>query len=247
MGAFWRSQVLARGVGAAAASLLLCTGVAWGTPFGASFSLVETGRVLKRPRAPRIDPPTPPASHEEALARQLNAKWGSQVDRDHQAKFPLADSKHWERVHYSAFEHLTAFRYGEERDVLVTAFTVRTPGTPTSEACLREFEQAALPRLEPFSVRWSDARTVAQNWQRKPIAVHQADGQIQILFTRYRFSAAWTAYPAYRDGCLVYSTVVLWDGGQEIAKRVRDRWVEEGFKRFAPRTTELPERKPRTR
>ena len=214
------------------------------SPLGGAWVFSEARKVLKRPKRVPGDVPSPPASHHEALARQLDARWGSRADRDHQAQFPLVDARHWERVHYRSFEHLTAFRYGGDgSDLIVTAFALRTAEVPTSASCLREFEKAALPQLEPFDVRWADAREVDQKWRKRELAVHQADGEVKVLFSSYRFSAAWTAYPAYREGCLVVATVVLWDGGSEIAKHVRDRWVEEGFRRFAPRTKELPFRR----
>src|SRR6185295_11863369 len=38
------------------------------------------------------------------------------------------------------------------------------------------------------------------------------------------FSAAWAAYPAYPDACLIYGVAVPWRDQGELAKKVRDRF-----------------------
>jgi hypothetical protein len=55
------------------------------------------------------------------------------------------------------------------------------------------------------------------------------DGHVDTLVSRRQFSAAWTAYPAYPDACLVLGMAAQWRGYPEVARQVRDRFIEEGF------------------
>jgi hypothetical protein len=73
--------------------------------------------------------------------------------------------------------------------------------------------------------------------------VHAVDGEFSAAFSTTAFSAAWAAYPAYSDGCLIYAVAVPWRDHPQLAKQVRDRFVAEGFVQVDPKTAERAVRK----
>lgn len=214
------------------------------TEEGASFGSAGAGSAREAKReAPRYD--APPTSHREALERQLEGTWEKKKDKDRLAWFPHVDAPHWKRVRFRGLEHFTGFQYGEDKHLVTGAFVVKTrPGEAvSSQLCMERFEEVALRKFQKHQGKQGQVVETRQTWRRKPLLVHQTDGRLTVFFSRYEFSAAWAAYPAYEDGCLVYAVVSFWNGEEELARTVRDRWVEEGFSRFKPLTREVPERR----
>jgi hypothetical protein len=182
--------------------------------------------------------------HRSALERQLVAGWGWGADTGHQVRVPLPDWQNWQRVRLFGIEHLAAFRYTKQHHTLTAVFTVETSAKqPSSLSCMDAFERRGKPVLAQHGVRITPIAESASRWDQKPVLVHETEGRVTFLFSRYEFSAAWTAYPAYDHGCLVYATVVLWDGQPELARQLLDRFVAEGVAQVRPLTAELPMRK----
>ncbi len=182
--------------------------------------------------------------HEAALLRQLEQGWGFQVDKDNQLRLPLSDTEHWQRVRFRLIDHFTGFRYGKDRHLVTVAFVVDTPPDEkqTSESCMARFEASAIEKAETAGARYREVRGKTLRWKKKPLLVHSTDGSLDFFFRHYEFSAAWAAYPAYRDACLVYAVVVQWEGYPELARKVRDRWVDEAFVAIKPLTRTRPYR-----
>lgn len=201
-----------------------------------------------RARAPKqrvaVAAPLPEiVDHRSALERQLAAHWGWGADKDRQVRVPLPDWQNWQRVRLFGVEHLTAFRYTKQHHTLTAVFAVETRAQkPSSLTCMDEFERRGFPLLQRHGVQIEPIATQQAKWQERPVLVHETEGRVTFLFSRYEFSAAWTAYPAYDHGCLVYATVVLWDGQPDLARRVLDRFVAEGVAQVHPLTASLPSR-----
>lgn len=201
---------------------------------------------------PRPKPPTPSSvtvkepggdaadPGEAALLRQLEGAWGKRHDKDDQVLLPMPDSAHWKRVRYWGVEHFVGFRYGNDHHVLAIGFVQEVPaGTPvTTDTCMRRFEQWGRPQTKPFNVKFGPFAVHHQRWRNQRLEVHAVDGEFSAAFSTTSFSAAWAAFPAYTDGCLIYAVAVPWRDHPELAKRVRDRWVTEGFVQIDARTTE---------
>jgi hypothetical protein len=199
----------------------------------------------------RPKPPTPSSvtikepggdatdAQEAALYRQLDEAWGQRNDKDDQLLVPLPDSDHWKRVRFWGVEHFVGFRYGNEHHLLAIGFVQEVPaGTPvTSDTCMRRFEQWGRPQTKPFDVKFGPFSVEHQRWRDQRLEVHLVDGEVSVGFTTTSFSAAWAAYPAYSDGCLIYAVAVPWREHPELAKQVRNRWVKEAFKQIEPKTT----------
>jgi hypothetical protein len=80
------------------------------------------------------------------------------------------------------------------------------------------------------------------SWNDKPLLIRWLDGRVSFAFSTRSFSAAYAAYPAYPDACIVYALAVPWETRPELAQRVRDRWVQEGFTRLRALTSVKPSR-----
>lgn len=104
------------------------------------------------------------------------------------------------------------------------------------------FEARAIQELDAFGGKRTKIREKNGTWREQELLIHAADGELDVFFKTYRFSVAWAAYPGYSNGCIVYSTVVLWGDEPKLAMKVRDRWVREGFERYVAHTAELPYR-----
>jgi hypothetical protein len=183
--------------------------------------------------------------HQAALRRQLASPWGYRTDKDEQIQVPLPDWEHWKRVRYWGIEHFVGFRYGKEHHAMAIVFVQdASSGEATdSRSCLRHFELWARPQLGPYDVKLQPASERKMAWRGQPTYVRSLDGSVSFGFSKRGFSAAWAAYPAYPSACLVYAIAVPWDTQPELARRVRDRWLSEGFGQIVTLTAERPYRK----
>jgi hypothetical protein len=92
-------------------------------------------------------------------------------------------------------------------------------------------------------VKFSDTRFTQSTWRGHRIMVKSMDGYVDLGFDRKRFSAAYAAYDAYPNACLVFGVAIPWRDQKELAQKVRDRWIKEGVPRIAPLTPTRPYRK----
>lgn len=203
------------------------------------------------PSAP-MRPPTPatvtakePGGDAEdperaALERLLGEVWGARTDKDEQLLAPMPDRDHWKRTRYFGFDHLVGFRYGNEhRAMIAVRVQDLPPGTPVkSETCMRAFEDWARPQIAGFDVKLQPLPTKVVRWRGQPLVIQSVDGWVSWGIGSADFSVAWAAYPAYKDGCLIYGVALPWRDQPVLAKRVRDRWVNEGFVGFEALTAE---------
>jgi hypothetical protein len=184
-------------------------------------------------------------SHEAVLMRLLNAPWGARNDRDDQVLAPLLDWEKWRRVRFWGFEHFTGFRYGKDHHVMTVAFVQELPaGTAVrSETCMRKFEAWGRPQIKGFDVKFDEFKVKWTKWRNQPLMISYVDGKLNWGLSRVEFSAAWAAYPAYPNACLIYAVGVPWREHERLAQKLRDRWVDEGFALFEAKTSERPYRK----
>lgn len=210
------------------------------------------------PKQPPGQPPTPETisndepggdafdPHRAALLRQLSEPWGLRNDKDDQIHAPTVDWKNWKRVQFRLVKHFTGFRYGKEHHVMALVFLLDVPpgSHQTSESCMNRFEAWARPQLSDYEVTFGEFKSTLKRWRDEPLQVNYVDGHVDVGLQRYKFSVAWAAYAAYPDACLIYAVAVPWFEQGELAQRVRDRWVKEGFQHMQPLTESRPFRKP---
>jgi hypothetical protein len=190
-------------------------------------------------------PPAVPDAHETALLHQLHDRWGWQEDKDGQLRVPMPDQGNYERVRYWAFDHFVGFKYGDDYDVMNVVFIQDAPKDAPfdSQTCLRRADKWGYPQLKSFEVKLEPPRFTQSQWQGKHILVESLDGYVDFGLERHRFSAAYAAYPAYPDACLVFGVAVPWRKHEDLAKQVRDRWVKEAIPQIRPMTPTRPTRK----
>ena len=210
------------------------------------------------PKQPPGQPPTPATvsndqpggdafdPHKAALLRQLSEPWGLRNDKDDQLHVPTPDWKNWKRVRFRMVNHFTGFRYGKEHHVMALAFLLDVPpdSKQTSESCMNRFEAWARPQLSDYEVTFGEFKSSLKRWHNAPLQVNYVDGHVDVGLQRYEFSVAWGAYAAYPDACLIYAVAVPWFKQGELARKVRDRWVAEGFQNMRPLTPLKPVRLP---
>ncbi len=184
------------------------------------------------------------SKHARLLRRALEAGWGWRSDKDDQVHVPLLDWRRWKRVRYWGIEHLMGFRYGSAHDALTITIPVPLPeGTPGSAAaCMQAFETLAVPLARKYEVVLGPTRTRRTMWRGERLLIKWVDGHVDFGFRHRDFSAAWAAYPAYGDGCLVYAVSVQWNGEEQLARKLRDRFVAEGFEHVDTLTQVRPSR-----
>ncbi len=184
--------------------------------------------------------------HWVALQRMLSERWGRRADRDDQLLVPLADAGNWKRVRFWLIDHFTGFRYGEDINAVnvVLVQDVEAGVTPTAELCMKNAERWARPQMRSFDVRMGPIQSRKAEWRGDEVPVRTADALVDYGFGPMQFSAAWVAYPAYENACLVFAFAVPWGEHRELAQQVRERWIEEGVRKIKPLTDERPQRKP---
>lgn len=179
-----------------------------------------------------------------ALSRLLEAAWGARADKDDQLLVPLPDAENWKRVRFFGVDHFVGFRYGNDHHALVAVFVQEADGVaePTSAECLKRFEAWGRPRVRAFDVDFQPFSVKHARYRDRPRIAYTMDGSVLLGFSRPEFSAAWTGYSIYRGACLISSIAVPWRKHPDLARRVRDRFVEEGFALLEPKTEGAPYR-----
>jgi hypothetical protein len=179
-----------------------------------------------------------------ALKRQLEMPWRWAMDKDGQVNVPMVDADNYKRVRYWAIDHFTGFRYGDDYHVMNVVLVQDIPegAVMDSRQCMSQAEKWGRPQLKNFEVKLGNPEVHESQWRGQPIVVKSLDGYLDFGFERRKFSAAWAAYPAYPDACLVFGVAVPWGKHPELAAQVRDRWVKEAVPRIQARTKTKPHR-----
>ncbi len=183
--------------------------------------------------------------HLAALTELLSAPWGERNDKDDQLRAPTPDWERWKRVRFWGVQHFTGFRYGNDHHVMAVVFVQPAEGQPVdSKSCLRRFEAWGHGKAQSYEVKLSPMRTRRREFRGEPMWVKSVDGYVDLGASREYFSGAFAGYPhVYEDACLIYAVAVPWRGHEAAAKRLRDRWVLEGFQRMRPLTEAMPVRR----
>jgi hypothetical protein len=208
------------------------------------------------PTQPPGAPPTPASvtradpggdaadPHAAALQRLLAGPWGQRSDKDDQLLVPLPDAENWKRVRYWGVDHFVGFRYGSDHHAIVVAFVQdNDEERPSSETCLHRFEGWGRPQIQAYDVDFDPFQAHHSKFRERPLIALTVDGEVSLGLSRPQFSAAWAAYAVYPRACLILSMAAPWRSAPELAQRVRDRFVAEGFALLDARTETRPYRK----
>lgn len=182
--------------------------------------------------------------HGAALTRLLEEPFGERRDRDNQLILTLPDHEKWKRVRYWGVEHFVGFRYGEDHHALVVVFVLDTKEErPSSEDCIRHFEAWGRPKVKSYEVKFEPFKAHHARFLDRPLIELSVDGSVNLGFSRTEFSAGWAALSYYPHACMISAVAVPWRTRPELAKKVRDRFLVEGFTHIQPLTATRPYRK----
>jgi hypothetical protein len=95
----------------------------------------------------------------------------------------------------------------------------------------------------PFDVEFQPFHPHHAKFRERPLIALSVDGELSFAFSRPKFSAAWAAYSVYPHACLISAVAVPWRSNSELAQKVRDRFVAEGFPQLQALTDVRPTRK----
>ncbi len=163
-------------------------------------------------------------------------------DKDDQVRLFVPDNRHWRRVRFRGFDHLTGFRFGDDPDAGITVMSVEMRGgrSASSLACVRHVETLARPKLQELMVELGPFEESQLAWREQKVIVHSVDGVFPWGFKRIGFSSAWAAFPAYETSCLVVGAAFRHGKRPELARLARDRFIRDTLAQVDARTTTVP-------
>ncbi|MGK3969108.1 hypothetical protein WMF38_36055 [Sorangium sp. So ce118] len=194
-------------------------------------------------RAPGL-PPTPASVTREnpggdaadperaALERLLSEPWGRRRDRFNTLDVPLVDWQSWRRVRIWTHPTRATFRYGDEHYAALTVLYTDTAGPSDPDSCLDEFWAKHAPLADGYGVRLGEAQLIRTtqeiDGEVRPLVFKILQGSIESVFASDEYAGAIAAYESWPGTCLVSVLAVKSGQHPDLARRVRDRWVDEG-------------------
>ncbi|MGO8995430.1 MAG: hypothetical protein ACLQVI_19130 [Polyangiaceae bacterium] len=183
-------------------------------------------------------------SHSAALEQLKIGKIGRRVDRQTSVSIPLPDPEHWTRVKFWGVESLVGFRYGKEHHALVGAFVMHVDDNTAPGACIKSFEEWAMPMVEAFDVEVHHEAPIAVMWHRQVVDVDSVFAKTETALMRDAYAGTYAAYPVWgAKACLIVGVAVPSREDDERAREVRDRFAREVLPRVEVlRKDEPPDR-----
>jgi hypothetical protein len=106
---------------------------------------------------------------------------------------------------------------------------------------LDEHEKWGEPLARTFSVRVEPGPVTLSPWNPQPgpkpegpfeIVTRSLDAEMDNLFMKGSYYAAYTAYAMWPKTCTIFGFAVAVRGSTDLARQVRDRYVSDGFWRL---------------
>lgn len=159
------------------------------------------------------------------------------ADRQRSVELPLPDARRWTRVKFLTMPSLVGFRYGKEHHAIVGAFTTRIEGEADSPACMRRFEEWAMPFVDAFEVALDRGAPGAFSWdgglaeggsaRHRIVELDRLGAKTATILSREAFAVAYAAYPAWPGTCVVLGVAVPERDDPSRAAQVRDRFAAD--------------------
>jgi hypothetical protein len=184
--------------------------------------------------------------HEAALLRLAAEPWGWRNDKQDALHVPLPDWQNWRRIRYFGIPSFVGFRYGDDHHAVIAIWVRDAEEATSPDACLESFEQWAAPTAHDFSVKVGPATASRAPWPSQDpasggadgelavgaVAVKSVDAEVTALFSKKTYAAAYAAYIMWPKTCTVFGIAVPVRDSEELARKVRDRYVSDGFWRM---------------
>lgn len=181
--------------------------------------------------------------HHAALERLLAEGWGWRNDRQDALHVPLPDWEHWRRVKFWGVTTFVGFRYGDSHHAVAAVWVRRPDDGKTDEpaSCLEQFESWG----ESSARKWGASFDRGELQRRKgpggDVVVRAVDASVDSLFSHKRYAGAYAAYHLWPGTCTILGFAVPTGDDDELARKVRDRYVAEGFPALDRRRDTAPE------
>jgi hypothetical protein len=194
----------------------------------------------KNPGGDAADP------EQAALERLLNEPWGRHTDRYNTLQVPLADWKNWRRVRIWSHPTRATYRYGDNHFAIATVVYTKTSGPSDPDSCLEEFWAKNAPLADAYGVRLGASEllrtTQDLDGEVRPLVLKILEGSVDAMFSSDDYVGALAVYESWPGTCLVHGLAVKSTHHPDVARRVRDRWLDEGAPklRWLPKVTAAP-------
>lgn len=216
----------------------------------------QVGACASVQRQPVGEPPTPDSVSKEepggdaedperaALERLLTEPIRARADKLNTVEVPLADADHWRRVRIWGYPTRATFRYGDDHHALSVLWYTEAEGEDSVKACYEQFlgfaeevaqEYRSEYDLDPLELRdWEHGETEEQ------MAVRSFEGHVSAAFVTDDYVGAFAVYPSWPGTCLVHGLAVVATDHPELAREVRDRWLDEAVGELRWKVREPP-------
>jgi hypothetical protein len=181
--------------------------------------------------------------HSAALEQLKLAKLGRRIDKQGSVIILLPDAEHWTRVKFWGVESLVGYRYGKDHHALVGGFVTHVDDNTKPGACIKSFEDWAMPMVQAFDVEIHHEPPIAVMWHRKIVDVDSVFAKTETIAVRDTYAGTYAAYPVWDNACLIVGVAVPSRGDDDRAREVRDRFARE----VLPRVEVLRQDEPKER
>jgi hypothetical protein len=178
--------------------------------------------------------------HAAALEQLKTAPLAIQVDKQNSVRLPLPDGGNWMKVKFTGVKSLVGFRYGKDHHGIVGGFVTHVKDNSEPGACVKAFEDMAMPWIKAFEVELQRDPPTAVMWKRPawpgenanaiapvPIEIESTFAKTATLLMKQSYAGAWATYPAWQGACLVMGVAIPTHEDEQRARDVRDRFVRE--------------------
>jgi hypothetical protein len=133
------------------------------------------------------------------------------------------------------------FRFGDAHHAVIAVWVRPAEGgRATPDACLEDFEDWGRPTARSFSVDISPGTVSRAPWTDREIVIKSVDAEINTLFAKKNYRAAYAAYAMWPGTCTIFGVAVPVRGSSDLAAAVCDRFIKDGFSRMERRSNQAP-------
>jgi hypothetical protein len=187
-------------------------------------------------------------AHSAALEQLRTAPLVMRDDKQGSVRLALPDGDNWTRVKFWGVPSLVGFRYGKDHHGIVGAFVTHVDDHSLEGACAKSFEQFAVPTIQMFDVELSHDPPLGFAWrnpQTPKAAPHILSADLLVARTatvaaRDTYAASWSAYPVWKNACLIVGVAIPSRDDEPRARSARDRFAKDVFKTVEILTPDEP-------
>jgi hypothetical protein len=180
--------------------------------------------------------------HAAAMEQLKIAPMSLRSDKQNSLRVLLPDAPHWTRVKFWGVPSLVGFRYGKDHHAIVAAFVTHVDAPADGSAlpagaCLKSFEEWAMPWVDrfdvdvkhdaPVAVMWNGPRHAPPGTPPQIVDIDSVFAKVATVAYRDGYAGAYAAYPAWKGACLIIGVAVPAREDEARAREVRDRFARE--------------------